>query len=580
MGEVIKKKREGPPRLPIHSQDIKLLHMKSIKEARKLHRFISRMESKHSLFAGASPATPYYTPTPNGEVSTNPFFAGFNREVSHSSADDYSVSSPPVDSYSKKTLGTKHLNPSDIFSESAELTSTTKDFNGKSSLCPASPCVESVYGTPPDSADHFHHLEQTSSSGQTDSDVNKQQSQDICGESAEQMCASVSHDVRAEIQRPQYSQSSACEADKSSFSGQTQPESVTDMVTDQNTIKSPLLSPKLKHQDTLEFIPTKFVNSGSSSSGFDSLGSEASLEWTGINNPGLIRSIKSITGNETFSTDSPRSESLGSLSSEEKHTPKGKPKKDPPPNPFFKGLFLRPSATHSTSGLSSNSQTWSESEDLRNTSHSNMSYHMGSQSHLPSNSSQSTGHSDSHDVLDSQPPQLNPFAVSHKSTSSPAEVQPTSAESSPEVFTLAPEAFKADGTPVFDSQQARMYHEGVKGRRKIFRRQSTISSLNSISLDESAPMENEMYNRDYDEIDDASCKKKTVTESTDTGSIDLFRSFDEDMGVEEDIKDKAEKSDIDKVAFKTEHGVNFDITDLSLFKEAEDSGMQQEGSFL
>lgn len=54
-------------------------------------------------------------------------------------------------------------------------------------------------------------------------------------------------------------------------------------------------------------------------------------------------------------------------------------------------------------------------------------------------------------------------------------------------FFDAPESFKRDGTPVTDHHEAKMHFEGAKERRKLLRRQSTISSLsssitNSVSL--------------------------------------------------------------------------------------------------
>ncbi|XP_076435654.1 uncharacterized protein LOC143275440 [Babylonia areolata] len=59
-----------------------------------------------------------------------------------------------------------------------------------------------------------------------------------------------------------------------------------------------------------------------------------------------------------------------------------------------------------------------------------------------------------------------------------------------EEFHDAPEAFTRDGEGVTDPRLAKMYYEGAKERRSRFRRQSTISSLNSlaesISLDSEA----------------------------------------------------------------------------------------------
>lgn len=62
-----------------------------------------------------------------------------------------------------------------------------------------------------------------------------------------------------------------------------------------------------------------------------------------------------------------------------------------------------------------------------------------------------------------------------------------SRSSSLESFYDAAEAMTSCGKPVSDPTEAKMHYEGAKARRKIFRRQSTISSLNSstksISLD-------------------------------------------------------------------------------------------------
>ncbi|BFZ06037.1 hypothetical protein BsWGS_09076 [Bradybaena similaris] len=77
----------------------------------------------------------------------------------------------------------------------------------------------------------------------------------------------------------------------------------------------------------------------------------------------------------------------------------------------------------------------------------------------------------------------SPLIISSNNTEFSSEAPSSSSGSSSEIFTLAPEAFKADGTPVFDSQEAKMYYESAKKKRKLFRRQSTVNSLNSISLD-------------------------------------------------------------------------------------------------
>jgi hypothetical protein len=57
-----------------------------------------------------------------------------------------------------------------------------------------------------------------------------------------------------------------------------------------------------------------------------------------------------------------------------------------------------------------------------------------------------------------------------------------------EEFHDAAEAITRDGVPVTDPVLAKMHYEGAKNKRKLLRRQSTISSLNSmlsesISLD-------------------------------------------------------------------------------------------------
>ncbi|KAK0060949.1 cytosolic phospholipase A2-like isoform X2 [Biomphalaria pfeifferi] len=127
-----------------------------------------------------------------------------------------------------------------------------------------------------------------------------------------------------------------------------------------------------------------------------------------------------------------------------------KASKDSPPNPFFAHM------RSCTSLLSSSS---SSCDTLKRTK----------------------GKSRSHCSSDSL---SRPVAV--KNSTSPLVQPPVgfSPQVSVDVFTIAPEAFKADGTPVTDTIEAKMYYESAKARRKLLRRQSTISSLNSISLDE------------------------------------------------------------------------------------------------
>ncbi|KAK7486493.1 hypothetical protein BaRGS_00022294, partial [Batillaria attramentaria] len=62
--------------------------------------------------------------------------------------------------------------------------------------------------------------------------------------------------------------------------------------------------------------------------------------------------------------------------------------------------------------------------------------------------------------------------------------------SSTDEFHDAPEAFTREGVPVTDPVEAKKHYEGAKMRRKMLRRQSTISSLNSITESISLDSEN------------------------------------------------------------------------------------------
>ncbi|KAK7090826.1 cytosolic phospholipase A2-like [Littorina saxatilis] len=90
-------------------------------------------------------------------------------------------------------------------------------------------------------------------------------------------------------------------------------------------------------------------------------------------------------------------------------------------------------------------------------------------------------------------------------------------------FFDAPESFKRDGTPVTDHHEAKMHFEGAKERRKLLRRQSTISSLsssitNSVSLDSA---EDDHHAR-------ASLSSSTGAANIDVNDLDQFEGIDLD----------------------------------------------------
>merc|ERR1711923_6538 len=96
------------------------------------------------------------------------------------------------------------------------------------------------------------------------------------------------------------------------------------------------------------------------------------------------------------------------------------------------------------------------------------------------------GHST--EEIDTINPSTAPTQPVNSHTNTAQYLSPASEVSRPvtppsaEIFTLAPEAFKSDGTPVTDRQEAKMFDPKAKRKRAMFRRQSTITSLGSICL--------------------------------------------------------------------------------------------------
>ncbi|XP_070173111.1 cytosolic phospholipase A2-like [Littorina saxatilis] len=90
-------------------------------------------------------------------------------------------------------------------------------------------------------------------------------------------------------------------------------------------------------------------------------------------------------------------------------------------------------------------------------------------------------------------------------------------------FFDAPESFKRDGTPVTDHHEAKMHFEGAKERRKLLRRQSTISSLSS-SITNSVSL----HSAENDHQARASLSSSTGAANIDVNDLDQFEVIDLD----------------------------------------------------
>lgn len=128
LAEVVARKRQGAPRVPVHPREFKLLRMKSVQEQRQLKKFLKRMESRGNVIktptptssssgsrsssGSTPPATPFFTPTPRlrSVPERNPFI--FHTKSSSSSSSSSSTDSPqrenPFFNTSRQHSQTKH----------------------------------------------------------------------------------------------------------------------------------------------------------------------------------------------------------------------------------------------------------------------------------------------------------------------------------------------------------------------------------------------------------------------------------------------------------------------------------------
>lgn len=533
--------------MPIQSRDIKLLHMKSVQERRKLRRFISRMESRKSSYTGTSPSTPFLTPTLNCDTNTNPFFPRLQQEVSLSPSTDSIASPTPsdrlADSFSRSARGKRLLHPNDIISESEEMNyieSTENDVTGQFNLSPNSSSFENTFNNSTEKSDQISHLQETSSLNKTITNMQTLQSADVCDGLEEHMSA-----TECDLQfcpNRRTSSASKRELKDTDFTDQSSIDSsLVTCSTFQNVARSQLAS-EVKCPDTSKYYKTQ-----SDSSGYGGSGAEMSLDGT----TKVHASQRGTPGTGTFSIDS-----MGSGCSD-KHTPGGKLNNHTPPNPFFKKFINMTSSSNSLSPSASNSLNSSQSlnspEDLR--------------------SSKQVGR------LNLRSPRLSPLVVSSNSKpQSPPEGQRLPSSATLEIFSLAPEAFKSDGTPVFDSKQAKMYYEGAKSKRKFFRRQSTVSSMSSISLDENKPSSCEEANGDlrgHSGDGQKSSSKKTIMHSS-THSSDIFQTCDDNrvQSVESDLAELASRQKQQTKQPLHDYTGDLDISDLSQFTGTSDTDMQ------
>lgn len=503
MKEVVTEKRVGPPRVPIQSKDIKLLRMNSVQEMRKLRKFISSMESRSSISCPSRPggarASMTLTPdSPHRQQSpghhqrnmTRSFSSSQNSFVFGTSPNDQLSCFTAASFSSSKDFGNDLMGaslPSGLIHRMRQQQQQQAEFHDQGKPIPG-PCqpltpTDSVYGTPPSDLDNFPEAGSSprlsvSSQGSAYSTPPKDNSEwmtFIRGRRLSNINEDAVDSIRSEL--PQ----ELSIIKESNSSTRKKPRVITcsaqPLIVQSNTIqsslpakspksvksRSPSPSPKLK-------IPTKFS--------FEDL-ARPELDISGKPN--------SNGSSDSSGVWSMTSGSGSTQSGSGKFTPaaldlfkKKKTRKESPPNPFFKNAYFMRSTLNS-SGSTSSSLGVLDEKPVK--FEQGKSYRLSPQP-LAMDSIQS----------------LNPSAETNRSTFLPksplvqdktltqSQVSPInhqqSHSSSSEEFHNAPSAFKADGSPVEDPNLAKMFYESAKNKRKLFRRQSTVSSLNSISLED------------------------------------------------------------------------------------------------
>ncbi|XP_035827713.1 uncharacterized protein LOC101850745 isoform X2 [Aplysia californica] len=507
--DVVRLKREGPPRIPIQSKDIKLLHMKSVQEYRKLKKFISRMESRSSI------STPFGTPGVQASPSTNPFFSDLKQDkLSRSS-----------------TCSSEQRHWPDRLSEShnSGLNShrSSRNRGRRSPLSSTSSC-DSVFGTPPqDQVPTFgapgqpHNLQRQSSRGVPSnvdsSHVTGQKNSNsrqmpLFGSSAAETgilsnsCpqSSVMRDVTDSRSHPENGRHEAVPV----VTATTTPAQNFDMLDSGTSLvlddQSPFSCPSSLSPSTPHAIPSP--NEAPKSPA----GSSPKLKMPPLlPPPNVAQTLSSSSGSSKSFTPT-------STPSTAQNTPKPKSKKELPPNPFFVNAhFMRSAYNSSSSSEGGDSEDKGKNYRLTTGSSYRRSKPSPLANGLPSHSSANTERSESNTsasssennhitrgspaglstfhsrnleshpelVYESSPSQTESVEGTNTQTSVTSQ-EPSTASPTSDDFSLAPEAFKLDGTPVTDRAQAKMFYEEAKKKRALFRRQSTVSSLNSISLED------------------------------------------------------------------------------------------------
>ncbi|GFR57447.1 phospholipase A2 [Elysia marginata] len=526
MKEVVTKKRVGPPRVPIQSKDIKLLRMKSVQEMRKLRKFISRMESRSSFScssrSGSARGSLPNTFLPNSPHTLSP--GQRNHYDSFSSSQDGSVfSSSPKDklacfssaSFStSRDFGNESLGaslPSHIIHRMRQQQQQQQQQqqpdhhqhqhqpgkpipDPRQSLTP----TDSVHGTPPSDQEGLQELrkaqgEDTASS----SPRNSLSSQGSVygtppkGDNAEWLSfyrgrrlSNINEDsvdsVRSDCDAPPNSQESNSSARKkprvihcsaqplSSVTESTTPSplqapSPKSVLSQNAKSRSPSPSPKLK-------MPTKFVFEDKDAPAPENAGKQSSNGSSGSSG---VWSVTSGSGSTTSGS--------GRFTPANIDLMKKKKRKESPPNPFFKNAFFMRSTLSSGSNSSLGVLDDKPVKFERGKSYRLSPQPLTLDSKNSSNSSVDTPQSN-RPTLHGKSPLTQDITLTQSQSSSVYRLQ--SQTSSNEEFHTAPLAFKADGTPVEDQKLSKMYYESAKNKRKFFRRQSTVSSLNSISLED------------------------------------------------------------------------------------------------
>lgn len=473
MKAAVKRKRENPNRYNLGTQEVKLLRMKSVQSNKnKLHRFMSRMGSIHHSSSNA----PTTLPNP-GSPSTNPFVSGFQREISLSSSPgDNSVFGTPGSSISGDSSGRLFDSP-DIGDFSANRSwdgTLSPDPDTRVSNSPRSyrksrvntlSSTNSVYGTPPEHDDYLKQFGQNLRlPSQSTKDTNVLPNTQINGSLQN---ADNSRNVQSQLDAMA---SSSLSSSSGSSAGTETPKIIT-----ASQVRTRKESPPNPFFTT--FIKDKQMSQSSLSS------SSPETRQSYHKGRRVAHRISKKFSNKTQSNPP-----VNVKPSHLTHDPNTKSNGQSSPNNSSSLSSTIISSSISSSCLN-NLNAAETSPICQNPNNTNVDANHSSPSIYPN---ALPNHITS-------PIQNNPSYISTASSgySSMSEIV---VDEDGDIFCLAAEAFKSDGTPVTDSKDAKMHYSSVKAKRKLLRRQSTVSSMNNISLDETSNYNTSFYEETVERI--------------------------------------------------------------------------------